>query len=321
VAMTQFHHLLTEPNVFVISSGVSFKSGLRHCLLTTGEKRCHIVVQPSWYVQAHVRHVREIVDAVRETRAHRPDVGFSVICPTAEETALLQGVGVPAVHIHKSAFIDHRIFRPLTDAECRYPAVHVANVEPFKRHRLAWGIRGIAVVTYDWRQADPNFAELEGYEQVGFANFDRVDGRIRLGNWVPSAQINAIINQSACGLILSAMEGNNNASAEYLLAGRPVVTTPSHGGRDEMYDSRHVTIVEPTAAAVQEAVEYWLRHPVPPEEIRESIMEKFRMHRRLFMEHINRVTGIDLMPQADADFWHPRFINKLRTRVHVADPA
>jgi hypothetical protein len=49
-------------------------------------------------------------------------------------------------------------------------------------------------------------------------------------------EIPAWLNQARVGLCLSAYEGCMRASAEYLLCGLPIVSTPNIGGRDRLAD-------------------------------------------------------------------------------------
>jgi glycosyltransferase involved in cell wall biosynthesis len=236
-----------------------------------------------------------------------------------------------ALHIHKSAFIDHRIFRPLLSGPKKYNAVHVANVRQWKRHRLAWGVPRVAVVTYDYGEGGDQYQELAGYRDLAYGNFTRSEGQVRLDGVDHSAfarlsrmslspeEVREVICNSACGLILSAVEGCNSASAEYLLCGIPVVTTPSLGGRSELYDPRHVAIVNPTPAEVEAAVQRFNELQIDPTEVRESVMSKLREHRRRFIAWLCCISNKDLFGQADQDFWIPQFTNKLLGRSEV-DP-
>ena len=64
------------------------------------------------------------------------------------------------------------------------------------------------------------------------------------------------------------------ASMEYLLAGRPVVSTPSLGGRDFFFDNRYVEIVDPTPEAVLEGVNRLRKKRLDPAFIRAETLKK-----------------------------------------------
>ena len=147
-AHTFFYQLLENPLVCVISSGLLMPSGIDHAVSLAAGRRCLIIVQPAWQVG---RDVCEFIEVTSEIQRHHPYLSFLFICPSIKETELLLQAGLRASHVHKNAFIDDSVFR-IMDISCkRYPAIHIANIEKFKRHYLAWGIEDIAVITYNFR--------------------------------------------------------------------------------------------------------------------------------------------------------------------------
>jgi glycosyltransferase involved in cell wall biosynthesis len=48
--------------------------------------------------------------------------------------------------------------------------------------------------------------------------------------------VNQGLARAVVGLCLSTVEGSNYASMEYMLAGLPIVSTPSIGGREVYFD-------------------------------------------------------------------------------------
>jgi len=309
---TYFHVLLEDPLVVVISTIDALVSGVRVALRHAAGRGCHIVVQPAWHLPSHAQALAYVVKSVRSTN---PKIHFTFLCPTPGDVHSLQSHGLDALHVHTNAFIDHRIFRPAA-LEKRLSAVHVASVEPFKRHHLAWGVENVGVITYEWRTPHA-YASLLGYRQLGYANFTIFDGKCRLGAYVKPADVASIVSTARCGLILSAAEGQNNASTEYLLCGIPVISTPSVGGRDAMFDPAHTRIVEPDPRAVEAAVAEYQAAAPDPLEIREYVMRKIREHRRNFVTWLSSIAGRDLMVDADEDYWLPQFTNKLKHRVPV----
>jgi len=125
--------------------------------------------------------------------------------------------------------------------------------------------------------------------------------------------VREIVNRASCGLILSALEGANYASSEYLLCGVPVVTTKSLGGRDEFFDSRHVIYVEATPDAVEAGVAEMNSRQIDRTEVRTSVLAKSLEHRRRLIGLLSRIAGRDVMPEVDERLWHPGFTDKLRT--------
>ena len=87
--------------------------------------------------------------------------------------------------------------------------------------------------------------------------------------------MNRVYNQAAVGLCLSAVEGAMYSSMEYLMAGLPIVSTPSLGGRDVYFDPDYCLIVEPEPAAIRRAVERLRDRAIPREEIRGGRSRRF----------------------------------------------
>ena len=95
---------------------------------------------------------------------------------------------------------------------------------------------------------------------------------------------------------------------EYLLAGLPVVSTPSRGGRDVFFDPDYCIICEPDPVAVRLAVEQLQARNLPREEIRNRTLEKIAPLRRRFVELVDellvemgalpRLSGLDYWPFA-----------------------
>ncbi len=308
---TFFYQLLENPLACVISSGLLMQSGIEHVIKLAVGRQCLVIVQPAWYVG---RDVRDFVEITSEVRRHHPYIAFLFICPTILETELLLHAGLKASHVHKNAFIDDSVFR-LMDVSCKkYPAIHIANIEKFKRHYLAWGIEDIAVITYNFK-IDEDLSELSGYKKLGFANFEYSEKVKYLKAELMPQEVAKIINFSKCGLILSESEGANNASTEYLLCGVPVVSTPSIGGRDEFFTSNNSLIVDPSPEAVDAAVRFFNSSEIDYQAIRNEVMIKIREHRKSFLEALSVYSNQNLLKEATENYWHPIFINKLRTTV------
>lgn len=310
-AHTFFYQLLENPLVCVISSGLLMPSGIDHAVSLAAGRRCLIIVQPAWQVG---RDVCEFIEVTSEIQRHHPYLSFLFICPSIKETELLLQAGLRASHVHKNAFIDDSVFR-IMDISCkRYPAIHIANIEKFKRHYLAWGIEDIAVITYNFR-IEEDLTELSGYKKLGFANFEYSTKIKNLKPELTPHEVAKIINISNCGLILSESEGANNASTEYLLCGVPVVSTLSIGGRDEFFTSNNSLIVDPNPDAVERAVNFFNSSKVDPHAIRDEVMIKIRKHRKLFLELLSAYSNQNLFLEATENYWHHIFKNKLRTIV------
>ena len=68
-----------------------------------------------------------------------------------------------------------------------------------------------------------------------------------------------------------------------MLAGLPVVSTPSQGGRDVYFDPDYCLICEPNPAAVRDAVQAMKARKLSHEYIRARTLAKIVSQRRLFL--------------------------------------
>ena len=103
------------------------------------------------------------------------------------------------------------------------------------------------------------------------------------------------------------------ASIQYLLAGLPVVSTPSVGGRDLFFGSDTALIVEPTVAAVRAGVAEMVRRQLPPTHIRQRALARVDEHRRTFIARVQRVYDEAGVRRSFAGEFATRFYNRLLT--------
>ena len=88
------------------------------------------------------------------------------------------------------------------------------------------------------------------------------------------------------------------ASAECLLAGLPIVTVPSIGGRDMLFTSDTALEVEPTAEAVRLGVKQIVGRRLSRSEVRRASLGRLREERYRFQEAANRAAQAHLGPLA-----------------------
>lgn len=304
--ITFFYVLWERPLVCVISSGLTLRSGVDLALAYAAGRPCKILARPTW----NLFDVSGDIAAVdRWLRRHHPHARLVSMAGTESDATLMAGLGVEAIHAHNSAFIDERIFYPEPGATKLFDAVHNAQTKAFKRHELAYGVRNLALITYAQSGASETVADLvQRYRDLRYVNYsERVGYQMLDGD-----QIRRVVSQARCGLVLSEVEGPNNASMEYFLCGVPLVTTPSRGGREAMYDPRHVAIVEPTPQAVEAAVAAFAASAPDPQEIRQSALARARPHRERLITWLSGIVGEDLFKQADKNLRLPQFCDKLR---------
>jgi glycosyltransferase involved in cell wall biosynthesis len=246
------------------------------------------------------------------------------LCNTPAEQLLLDAAGLEAVTVHQNQIVSEQTFHPLDDAAITYDAVYNAKIARFKRHHLAAAIERLLYVSYRCpNDMSPSAGRayvqrmLSRSQQHQFAN-SLVDG---LPSQLGPDEVNRAHNQAAVGLCLSQVEGAMYASIEYLLAGLPIVTTPSHGGREAFFDADYCVTVAPEVRAVRDAVVALRDRKIPRSLIRNRTLERIESERRrsrVILERILERHGVALQ---GASVWPPpqgldAIVND-RVRFHV----
>jgi len=262
--------------------------------LPTGIEVDAVIEALSWWV------CPDAVAAIA-LRYDRQDDGVQrmLMCNAPDEDSARSACGVDGFHCPDEIFVPDSIFMPY-ELECRYDAIYVARLDAFKRHELARGVERLRLLTgglgaADFHEgllrAEPDQLTALGLHETASASFEMLS--------LPA--VCREINRSACGLALSATEGMMRASTQYLLCGRPVVSTASRGGREQFYDDYNAIIAEDDPAAVRQAVADLVAERRDPWRIRGAIMGLLNRHRYGFSRQISalrtRLGGSYLSPE------------------------
>jgi hypothetical protein len=254
-------------------------------------RRCHLLVQLSWTHESAGMAAKLESRVARYARRY-PGHRITILANTPEEREAIASRGLDAVYCNGTAFLSPPVFFPIPGCRKEFSAIYDAVVSPYKRHELAREIENLALITY--RKPTSTRAHIRSTLAVlGDATWlnGRPDGKLE---WFDQAAVNHNLNRARVGLCLSAVEGMMYASTQYLLAGLPVVTTPSAGGRHVFYEPDYVRTVAEDPAAVAAAVEEFCAAPPDPQHVRQRTLQKIAEHRRRFLERMrDLVAGRD----------------------------
>lgn len=247
------------------------------------------LIYPTWTIENEQR-IATIAAAASDYRRRFPNHRLRFITNTAREAELIGAAGQPATFLNKNCTVSEAIFRPLPGTAREFDAVYNARFVRNKRHELAADIERVGYLTFfDGSpaevadQRERMAAALAGNPRHAVLN-PMSDGQpVRLS----PEETNAALNRAAVGLCLSAEEGSNWASMEYMLAGLAVVSTPSKGGRDVFFDPDYCIVCEPTAKAVRAAVAELKARDIPPGHIRQKTLARIEPERRRFLKLID----------------------------------
>lgn len=255
--------------------------------------------KPAWFLISPTWSIEEdaIAEGLRELAVlHRfdsPHHRLIFVCNTPEEVVMLRKYREAAFFYNKTANTSERIFKPLEDVRVEFDAIYNAQLVPWKRHELSLEIKKCAFLFYRDRSAQRS-ADAEATIMARHAAapghvfinpFDTAGEPVRL----PSSDVNRHLNRASVGLCLSEKEGAMFVSTEYLLAGLPIVTTPSTGGRHVYHDEEYCWTVSPDPRSVADAVQALKAKGVPRAHIRERTLRRLEPDRARFLELINTI--------------------------------
>lgn len=205
----------------------------------------------------------------------------TVLCNTQEDCNILSEIGFEILLIPHNVFLSEYLFYPYTNREYKYKAVYNSQILPYKRIELALLLNNWRLISYvnENVSLDVEYRSkiLLRVGQNTFVNPTRI---------LSPNEINAIYNQSKCGLILSKEEGGSYVTVEYLLSGLPVISTKSIGGRDLFLDTSNSIIVNDNPQSVLEAVNSIGLFSFNPEKIRNDVLKKIEKYRNDFYRHL-----------------------------------
>jgi len=250
------------------------------------------LLSPAWSIESEQLAGEIRARAIRHRRLN-PTHRFIFVCNTPEEATLMQSHHEAAFFYNKTANTLETIFRPLPDTPDVFDAVYNAQLSLWKRHELSAEVRRCAFLCYvdcsapNWDAMRESIlrrhARIPGH--VFINAFDKANLPIRLA---PS-EVNRELNRARVGLCLSSVEGAMFASAEYLLAGLPIVTTPSKGGRHVYHDPEYCWTVPADPRSVAEAVHALGAKEIPRAYIRERTLRRLARDRERFLGLIDGI--------------------------------
>jgi glycosyltransferase involved in cell wall biosynthesis len=232
----------------------------------------YFIVSLGWHFHYQfVQHSRECLISLGFDLAK-----FKIMCNSYTDLSYFTRAGFDARIINQNCFLDYNKFK-LSDGMKEYNAIYIARFVSFKRHYLASQVENLALVAGSAWGAESDEIPPHSYLNSKPLDFEAVLGKICA---------------SRVGLILSEAEGACYSSSEYLLAGIPVVSTPSYGGRDIWYNEFNSIICEPTAGGVAQAVQTLINRNPSPSLIRDTHIALSEAMRQNFIDLHHQICSL-----------------------------
>ena len=302
--------------------GIAPEFGRIHGSLPAG-----FLIYPCWTIEDRDRSTA-IIAAAKAHNEKYPAHELVFLCNTAAERDVLATAGLVAHFLNKNFAVSETTFRPLNGIEVEFDAIYNARFDLMKRHELARGILRVAYLSYE---DSTNSVEMSAKGRELLAKVLAKHPHHVLLNSIENGlpvrlspeDVNVALNRAAVGLCLSSVEGSNYASMEYMLAGLPVVSTPSLGGREVYFDHEYCTICEANPSAVREAVATLKARNIPRDYIRSRTLAKIEPARQSFLSHIDdlrqRLGGERRHHEGIWPFGTSEFLKWKTFKEHISD--
>lgn len=256
-------------------------------------------LKPTWTMQT--TDLRPLAECLRRAEACNPGHYFVAMHVSDREEAMYREVGIRSVPGNPNLFTDERHFITDADPHPALPhsdALYIARLAPWKNHELASALEAPLFVYGNPQEASEQaqFDKLRAFcPSARFVNHELGHGRY---HYLGRQEIASVMSRARVALALSTEEGVMRAAAECLLAGLPMVSVPSIGGRDLLFTSDTALIVEPTAEAVRVGVQTMRDRNLSRDEIRRATLAIIRADRQRFLDASNRLVAELLGPLA-----------------------
>ncbi len=263
-----------------------------------------------WGSRETAKSIRAVMKFEQRKNRSFPHHNYIYLCNSVRELELFKGAGLEAVFCNHNCWVDEKIFQPDSSVDKLYDAVYDANIAPYKRHELAVGIDNLSLISFR-HPVLFNAGYAKRVRQVLAHACWLNDPLSDDFSFLSNNEVVKVLTQSRLGLCLSAVEGAMYASIQYLLCGLPVVSTLSKGGRDVFFEDDYALIVEDNPEAVSSGVAEMLSRNIPPEVIRQRVIDKINQHRQTFIDLLQELFDRHGSNQQADEVWPQIFKHKM----------
>ncbi|MCJ2067352.1 glycosyltransferase [Methylobacterium sp. J-030] len=245
------------------------------------------------------RKLNALTLAAQHRRFRKTHTGarLVILANTRDEEELLRRLGVDVQYAPQNMFVDEGMYHPIPERARRFDAIYNAQLAPFKRHELARTLPSCAYVTKMFTTWSPQLKRQHLRKFVRGLPYNHVIlNDVTSDDIVPMdhVQVNEAMASAHVGLCLSGLEGAMYASVEYLLAGLPVVSTRSRGGRDVFFHPDTTLIVDDNPRAVQDGVAAMKARELPADYVRATTLRLIAEERAPFNGFIDGLRGCQI---------------------------
>lgn len=264
-----------------------------------GKRRGLHFLKPTWTMETS--SLKALAEDIRAAERDNPGHIFAALSTSLREAENYRGAGIRAIQGNGNIFEDearwtipHAPHPNLPDSD----AIYIARLADWKNHHLATELDAPLFV-YGPDGDEPIDTTVGGLRALHpsaiFVNHLLGNGRY---HYLDGPTLAATMARARTALALSFVEGYMRASAQYLMAGLPIVSVPSVGGRDAFFCNDNSLIVDPDPRAVAEGVQQMIARRLSRDEVRRATLQIVRAARTEFEAAANRLAAEHLGPAA-----------------------
>ena len=189
----------------------------------------HVFMLTSWFKTPNAIRILE----------SNPTYEITILANSVEEKEYFEKRTTrAALFCNHNAFLNERVFDIIENVPKHHDLVVDSAFHEYKNVEKANRIKGTLHIGY----VKPDMSTHVVIPTYGkLANFANANGKYKR---LTKPQINAHYNESRIAGIFSLLEGGCFASSQYLLAGLPIISTRSQGGRDVWYNAFNCIMCE-----------------------------------------------------------------------------
>jgi hypothetical protein len=249
----------------------------------------HVFMLTSWFKTPNAIRILE----------SNPTYEITILANSVEEKEYFEKRTTrAALFCNHNAFLNEHVFDIIENVPKQHDLVVDSAFHVYKNVEKANRVKDTLHIGY----VKPDMSSHVVIPTYGkLANFANANGKYKR---LTKPQINAHYNESRIAGIFSLLEGACFASSQYLLAGLPVISTRSQGGRDIWYNEFNCIMCENDEDSIHNAHQTAMQRLESGEfnsrQIRELHLQQMDEHRNRLIEYIKHTVLCNEEIDADA---------------------
>ena len=220
---------------------------------------------------------------------------FKILFNDDREKNLFEKYGFTGEIVNLHSWIENRHIFNIMPEKKNYSAIYIGKLIESNRHELASNIEDLALITSN---------------SFGTPTINKVPSNSYLNETdLTEIEIAKKINESKCGLALSAIDVGEFAVCNYFLCGIPIITTHNEGVSQIWLNENNSVIVESVNRNIIETIEIIKKSPKNPTLIRDQCIATIEENRNRFKQLLTEIFRIREVNYIDVSLYYEKNIS------------